>query len=407
MRILIPLIVIGSFILEWLSITLQILPYSVTWMLDFLIIFMFIFTILKRDHTHDNNLFLFKIALFLLLLLVVFSAFIEDQSVFKILLGIRAFIRYILLFFFIQHTHLSEKSIKFNILLVISLALLQIPVSIIQFYLYGVSGDLIFGTVRDTGAMVIILLFVDAILLSYYFFYKKKLIYILLIILTIIPSIIGEGKFFFLLFPIVPLIVLRKFILKNTLRSVFVIVLLLGSYSIGANYFGEVGGNIDIGDFNIFSFIVDNKSKDQWAVQASSKFRILEIESALITSASTPKYFFMGMGIGSQSLTKEEFHNFVELRNTTSLSLRIKEFGIIGFILFVILILAIYFNVKSSITFHQDKFWIALVKAYDAIVLIYLISIPYTNIDLRPISCMFWFITASLIKMQFARKNEE
>lgn len=390
------LIMILSFSVDWLAMDLEIIPYSLTWLPD-MILFILLLKVLNKFLTYKKvEVTNFTGLLIVLGLFSGISAIMNGVDLFKIIAAYRVFFRYIILVYVIINIDLSKEFLERCIKILLLLFLIQVPITIYQYTVLDMRTDSVSGTVRSTGSLLVLMVFGISIIISFFLEYGRKSL-IFLATPLFIPPTVGEGKYFFVLFPVIALITLSKYLFRNVKISILVLLLFLGVFILAMNFFEYIEDEVGKKALDTITFLSENN--ENYSVGVSSAARFLEINHAFDETVKTVPLFIGGRGMGSLYMFKDEYEINVLDRNTTTLSYKLQELGAIGFLLYMF----IYFRIIQFRVRHkpiqEDKFWNAILNAVIPITVAFVLSMPYTDIDVKSLSFTYWFLIACMYKV--------
>jgi hypothetical protein len=158
------------------------------------------------------------VAAFLVVSLI--SFYINRSGLLNFFLFLRLPIRYYLLFLSVMNLDLSDKEIKKFNNLILGLVILQVPVAVAKFFLYG-QGEAAIGTYDTSGGVLstTLPLVVIGFALSYYILHKKLFLYIFLTLAFIGFSIVGGKRGFIFYLPL--MIAFLGWFLRKDFKSFF------------------------------------------------------------------------------------------------------------------------------------------------------------------------------------------
>ncbi|MBN1155738.1 hypothetical protein JXB12_12540 [candidate division KSB1 bacterium] len=399
----------STFLFNWLFGVLEIIPKEITWLPD-VIIFVFAAKALyiqaeKRQWRSTS----FDLIMLLLLLIGVFSALYNNVSFVTMLLGLRNYFKYVLMFYILRNIEMEEKFYRVFLYVLIVLGLLQIPITVVQTIFYGTYGedvaDQVVGTLgwKATGAMAILMTFMVSILTGL-LIQTKNYLYLLGIIGCIFPVIFGSGQFGFYTIPLVILICLiigSSFTIQNVIKApIYLAVLVLLTW-LAMNYHdSRYSGNI-IDFFSSPSKLV--VLNDQLRKEGTfGRYQVIKISHQLLLE--DPVNFLFGYGPGNASesyftkysgkLDKEYEGRKIGGIQYTSIIL---EFGFVGLILFLLLYLQLWrFNLKLYNKL-DSRFWRGISLGYNGILFVYLAGLVYNPVWFYDVLAFpFWFTTTAL-----------
>jgi len=187
------------------------LPAYFTWHKEFLLFFAGVEGFKKNGlHNLFKNFPFFSILLLLLLLNIIISAFLNDTSLIKVLYAVRTYLYFpafflIFLSYMITDGDFSRKSIVFFDSLIL-IVLLQIPVAIIQYFLFE-RGDFVGGTFSYHASGIISIIGISYIPLLYFTgAFLKKASFFVYSLLMFFVLMISESKIAMYILPLFVLI---------------------------------------------------------------------------------------------------------------------------------------------------------------------------------------------------------
>jgi len=216
---MIILIILIVFFGDWL-ITINIFPPQIMWLQELFATFIFIKAISLKLLNEDKVEFVGEKIIIGLLFVCIISIYINKATLIGSLLFLRLLLRYYLLFLGIINLDLNEKQMKKINNLVLVLVAIQIPVSVIKFFVYG-QNERAIGTYAWRGGVLstVLPLVVIGFCISYFILYKKSFALIGLILGFIIFSILGAKRGFIFFLPL--LIVFLSWFLRQNIKNLF------------------------------------------------------------------------------------------------------------------------------------------------------------------------------------------
>lgn len=206
-----------------------ILPRQAIWASDATIVFLF----LKSLHFGVGQKKLNKTPLFLPILLFfvwgVLSGFSKGIPPLTIGVALKDFFRYILLFYAIINLDIEECHLKSLVTLFVILVFMQIPLTFVQYKLYGQS-DWVSGTLgrHGTGEMLILVVGAISLITGLFLYYKSRLVYLLGILCLLIPPVLGSARAALLYVPLTMIFTMRKSAQGKLLTKTFGMLLTVG-----------------------------------------------------------------------------------------------------------------------------------------------------------------------------------
>jgi len=400
------------FLISWIADELLLIPHFFTWSIEAIILILFInFILPKIVFFRKIELPPFGKHILFLLIYTLIGSFIYFINLSDILLGLRAFFKYIFLLIIFSNANFSKQSYKKFFKYWLYFMSIQPFIASFQYFILGHTDDLIYGTLLSTGiAAVLLIIFILCLidLINREKVNNYILYFLIFLSMTIIP-ILGEAKAFFYFLPFVFIIRYGPNILKISYKNIlkfsfsFFLALYLFQSFYNVNLF-------NIGEINTSDFLfAQNKggieafdSQQTLAVSLSERFlSITSLYDAGFLGGDL-KRFFIGDGIGSHILNYDSTESFSlntkeSFIQKFSLSNFIQNIGFIGFLFFCLLLFRIsYFSYKASF-YVDDKFFKSIYSIIPAFSFLFIISMFYTNPFEDSISFSFWFFISSLI----------
>lgn len=212
---------------------LRAIPVFFWWLSDLIVILIFVkYFTTKVIVNKDTNVIYYKPIFYYLLFLVFsfISGLIQNVPIFPLLLQLKDYSISFLLAIGIMSMPLNTGQIKFILKIFLFIMLLQVPVTIIQFFILGNIGDLVSGTFGAYGGSkenLLIMVSLLSILIIYHRLRYRPL-NIFLMFLTIIPPFLGRANFGLFLFPLmlfyITVIQLRRIKYYVYVASAFIVI---------------------------------------------------------------------------------------------------------------------------------------------------------------------------------------
>ena len=402
------LLTFATFFLDWFATDLNILPHSATWLIEVILLILLLKVVLLKLKTKDIKGANFDKILLALIVIGTVSAVGNGCSPFKILLGMRVYFKYILMFYILINLELDEKFLKRIIIVVLALIALQVVIVISQYSLGTQLGDAIFGSTRSVGTLTTLSLITICMLCALYIQYRPRIVYLIISLLLFVPAILGEAKAFFLYLPITVVFLFRKVIFKSLIRSALIIFLLSIFLFASLKLFGKFH-RISAGKPKNLSVVFSSPARltvdDTYAPSITPR-----IQSMLYAHAQIERDTFnwlFGFGIGSRTFTDSERQKIPFLILSTALvSQMLVELGYIGIILFFLIF---YFVYRMNSRFYwkiEYSFWRAISFGFRGAIFVYVLSNTYTDITHDLLGFTFWFLASSIYSVAALRKRE-
>jgi len=398
------------FLIGWIADELHLVPHFFTWSIETLIGILFINYLLPKI------VFLRKIEItpigkysLFLLIYVLFGSFIYFLNFSDVLLGLRAFFKYLFLFFIFINSNFSKKSYKKFFKFWLLLMSIQPIIGCYQYFIQGKLGDPVFGTLNSTGiAAVLLIVFIMCLIelinqkkINNYILYG-----LIFLSMTVIP-VFGEAKAFFYFLPFILFIRYFDQVFKIRFLNIsrFLLVFLFSIYLFQTFFKIEI---FDISGINTSDFVFSKgvesvqqyEGQESLAISLSERF--LSMTATYNFLSQSPLRIFFGDGLGSNIFVYEERKNFSVKTNQDylrkfSLSLFIQNMGLIGFLIFCFLLFKIsHYSYKASFIV-KDQFFKSIYSIIPAFSVLFLISMFYTDPFEDTISFSYWFFVMSLM----------
>jgi len=411
------LMFISLFLLDWMSKALGIIPRHITWLPEIILIILFFkLLFLIATEKKSSNAIINTPVLFLIILGIT-SAFINSSELMVIFAGFRNYFKFILFFYVIAFLNFDDVFLRKIVKFLIVIAFIQIPVTILQRFLYigSASGDPIGGTLgaNTSGTLTLFLLSIISILVA---FFINKLIggrtLLTYMILLFIPMAINETKITFFLFPVLILFLLRKNLLKRqSLKSIFALVLFSGVIFISSYFsYNYLYRRLKIFDYN---YTADYVSREY--TKSGSLNRIPQVEFAHRNITKDIYTAFLGVGPGNASDSFFEkgvgyyYKKYPILKiDSVFLGRFIWEYGYLGLAIFLYILFRLFGLAEKIYNNSPDPFYKSLALGFEGMMFILVVSAVYSNsFIIDSIGYVFWFMAGYLQRIASASHSEE
>lgn len=343
------------------------------------------------------------IPLMLLLFLIILSSIVNGIPIISLGVGLRFYLKFLLLFYAIINLNLSETFFKRAILLLVVLILLQVPVVLIQFLHYGYA-DIVSGTLGFQSSPV--MLFVCAggatLFLGFYIYHRRRPFIPLLSGILLIPPLLGTAVASLVICPLSLIFASRKALLQHkralgwaifTITVVMIIISLIGVKEYldrAVAYLSKaVEHELNLGydSWNTYSGLAPSRS--------------LSIVLAYQYAQKDPIHFLLGYGPGSASYSAGiEFQGYMydpDIPWRNSLSVGLIEWGGVGTFLYCLLLLLIWRMNQRCFYTTSSLYWKAVSFGFEGFWIVYLISIfYYVNWADNVSSLTIWFLAGAI-----------
>jgi len=380
-----------------------ILPRQAIWASDVVIVFLF----LKSLRLGVSQKKFDKTPLFLPILLFflwgVLSGFSKGIAWFTIGVALKDFFRYILLFYAIINLDIEEYHLKSLVTLFLILVLVQIPLTLLQYQLYGQS-DWVSGTLgrHGTGEMLILVTGIISVLVGLFLYYKSRFVYLLGITCLLLPPILGSARAALFFIPLAMVFTLRK----STKAKLFTRT--LGMFLIVGIFIGFVFA-VPFLRKPVSSLIADTIHGLKTQVNAAVigpdvPGRLRAVRTAMEWINKERLAPMIGYGFGS---TKESYFGEYSGRlyesyspRTNQLSSTLLEMGYPGVAFYFWLIFAAFVMNIRFFRNTKDNYWRGVSFGVDGIIFMHLAGIFYHNIWRTSYSSFpFWFFLALIYSL--------
>lgn len=346
------------------------------------------------------------------------SALLHGTESIRVVLGLRVLFRFILLAYAAVNLGFAPKTWRRTIQMFLLLMAVQIPVALYQWRVLGKTDDQVFGTVRSTGVLAILIVFVLCLILSRILRDRAGLGLIVTGLLLMALPVLGEAKAFYLFLPIGAAIVLRHE-LRARPRRVLLAGVLAGVPAIaGFIAFGMVSGNADLGSLlsgggRLSALFEQPRVAGVWehqpadvAVAASVEPRWRAIRESWLATTSSLSTALVGHGVGSRTMTDKDRLSVNEATIFIApIATRLYELGFGGLLLYWGVFLALL-NHLSLARETDSPYWQAVRHAFPAMTVVYLLSDFYTDSLYDPLACTYWTVAAMLVARAHAIRQD-
>ena len=207
MHRLILLLFISIFLLDYLSITLKILPRSVTWAPEIISMFVMAVVFMRLGMVGARDLpTKYRVFLILFLLNISMGIIINLVSAPVLIAGFRTYLKFLPFFLVPFVFRFSEKQIKTQLIFLLCCILLQTPFAIYQrLFLHagGLTGDIVIGTINSSSVLTILMACSISIIISFSLANRIKPFFALMLVAVLfIPMTLNETKSTLVLLPV-------------------------------------------------------------------------------------------------------------------------------------------------------------------------------------------------------------
>lgn len=409
--VLLVVLLVSVYSLDWLSANNAAIPRQVTWIPD-LCSMAFLLLLVIRIHKIKPDAVFFLLIFSLLLSLLPFTYASLDLPVY--LAGLRNYYKFIPIFFLPLILPEAEyrQLKKYFFYLVLIVALVQLPVTLIQKFVTfrGVhSGDVIGGTLGQnaSGLLSQFMFFNIALLVGLYFtghISPRK--FLLFAVIMLIPCTLNETKFTMVfIFAIIAMYLVYKtnISISRKIAIIFAAVILFLLFN---QIYTTVQG--DIAYKPVLEYITQPEQTVQatWYTKAGTLNRIPQILFAFQNVSEKIYHLFFGVGIGNASDSFFAagvgfyYNKFPTLGiDGVYLARYLWEWGIFGTIIWVF-IFSILFKKSTELRENLYGIWFMGVFA------IFIVSFFYNgNILTNVLGYYFWVLAGIVIRETKVNQN--
>jgi len=406
------------FVFHWLFGVFRAIPKEITWLPDVIILVMAAKILYLQASRKKWKRTPFDLIMLAILVLGILSAIYNNVSMVTILFGFRKFFKYVLMFYILRNIELDSKFYRVFLISLFILAIIQLPVAIVQAIVFGTTGkdvaDNVSGTLggKATGAMALFMSFIISMMIGFYTQYKK-IIFLLLCVALLIPIILGSGQFGLLIAPLAALICWSlgvPFTIKNILKIPLITFVLIMLILPGINYHdARYRGNLlkfMKSPSELYSLNIQKRKEGTFG-----RFQVIDVAHQLLFENLPQSIIGFGPGNASESYFSEysgkldkEYHGakIWGIQYTAT----ILEYGFLGFILFLMLFYQLWRMNRRIYYKTQSQFWKSISVGYNGVLFVYIAGCFYNPVwyyDVLAFS--FWFISTALIVRMDTENN--
>ena len=401
------------FSISWIADELNLLPHFFTWSIEVLIMTLFCIYILPKI-VFLKEIKITPVGKYLILLVLygILGSILYAVNFSSVLIGLRSYFKYALLFIIIINANLSQhvykKLFKYWMLLIG----IQPFIGLYQYFVEKKVGDSVYGTITDTGILgMLLIIFIICLidLISMKSINKYILYFLIFLSMTVIP-ILGEVKAFFYILPIIFFIryfeSIRLIKPRNAILLTIPFVITIYLFQVffeGVNVFNFT--NINVSNFTFREGVESLNSlgnNDANTIAISLSERYLSLLATLNFLTNDFFRIFFGDGLGSHIFTYESRSSFSLFTTEDylmkfSLARFITNMGAIGLLIFYYMLIRFSYYAYKSSQFIDDKFFKSIYKIIPAFSVLFCISMLYTEPFEEYISFSYWFFISSLM----------
>jgi hypothetical protein len=427
-RFALVILAFASYFSDWLAFWVKIVPPSFTWFIDlilviFLVRYFFLFPSLRARPAMRAELWIW-----ILLLFSVLSVIVNQVPMAVATLGLRVSLKYLLLFVVLSSIDFSEKFARRLLYLQFAIALLQIPMVLLEFRAAPTSTwdpwDRMGGTfgLNATGVLAVFLLGWIAFLIAMMVEQRRvRLRLLFLILLLTIPPVLGEGKaFFIVLIPLTLFMLRREWMRRPGLAltiGLFAFLLFIGVDYILVRTGYWISGRNPITYITHLGGIIESDltSSPTTVARQGGAGRFYQAKSAFALASSSPQAFVFGFGPGTatrsffvsrQSPTVDYFKTWGISSDAMSFPWMLVEYGFVGTLLSLVPLFLVY--QRARILHESDKeSHRILASAFQGLTFLYVINLFVTAVQQSDqIGYFYWVTAAIVVQLSYAVKRK-
>lgn len=352
-KFLLYLLIASLFVLDWLYLELNVGIRQVTWFPELISILVAVLIPIQTAVNKTTKIpvkYILFLTIYILHLLLGFI--FNDVSGWTILAGLRIYTKFIPILIMPIIFPLTEGEFKKLVIFVFVLAMIQLPVVLAQRFIFfadSLSGDPMGGTVGHSasGVLSIFLLITMSFIIAFYFKEQVTFSFFLMALgAAFIPTMLNETKITFVLLPVA--FIFPALFIKAQRKNIFRVILVMFIFA---------------GSFVVFKGVYDYFQSKRWGygietfvlmpgrLEEYSLRRVDPIKNSFQNAVKDPRFFVFGRGAGnvSEGFTKKLSGKYVQEGRYyglggVSFPKFIWEIGIMGTILFYVLILIIFWD---------------------------------------------------------------
>lgn len=334
------------------------------------------------------------------------SSVVNSVPPLNVVLGFRSILQYVLLYYVLVNLSFEEKYLKFLVILILSIGLIQVPFSIYEFLVTGRAGDTAFGTLGTggTGNLGHLLTMLMAVLLGLARFdIARRSRYLAMFFALMVPLVFASAKFSYYAAVVIFLWMARGSL--KTLMAIFLVSCLLA------------------GTVYLTSHVLSGEETTQLLPeylltrQASTRYDQYGITWEIIKDyAPNPA---IGLGPGAYVSSAGWYFNarfyqlYMEKRGLLGSNIEAgladiatvgAEYGLIGLAFFLAILIALYQMGRHVYAHVTGNFWKGVTFGFQGTVLFFgLGAIPGQAWQSQPVAMTFWVLAAVVCSIGLKR----
>lgn len=376
---------------------------KIIWITD-LMLFVLALKLLADILSKRIDIFKYKIniMLFLLVLLSIVSAIVNGISLTVLSCGLRNYFKYVPLFFASIYYFDNEKLIKKSFTFWIIIGLINVPVALIQFFIYR-NFDYV-GGLFSTGGSGILTVY-QFLMIGYLFIvaeYEKLSRWkaIGLSIFLFIPVIINQTKISFYLLPILLIYIYRNYFVKKPFKAAIMVLLFSFLFYLLTLIYTAIVPDFNANDLISPNWLSQYLYSDSYYCGIGSLNRFSSVTFAIDNISKNIIRFFIGTGVGNASFSNipggmgEYYARYFNLKiDMVFLSKILWEIGVIGTVLYFFIVFKLWRYSTYCLKRIKAIDQLILAKFFGLLVLFLTINIVYdSSFYFDEFACIFWML---------------
>lgn len=329
------------------------------------------------------------------------GAIVAGQHPVSAVLGFRSQLTFVPLALAPYGLAYDKNQLKRLLGLILTLSLLQVPVAVFQFVFLrqGSSGDVVGGTlgVYSSGVLTVLMIAIATVFVGLLLYvHNNRARIALALVVCMIPPALNETKVFFVAAPVILSAMFLPRIRRNAFGALIVVILLISSLTMVVQSYQSLYGGTFAGR-NVVDALVLQETGEQMAEGGVMK-RLPSVVFAF--SEVTRDIGTTLFGHGAGSLTRSDVVGRqgpllelygAALRNTVWLTRLVLEYGLVGFLAFFALLVAVFGAGRRVEQTSQEPLWQAFgVGLQGVVITMALLSVYTGTFTTDALACVFW-----------------
>lgn len=402
------LIITLTFFQDWLIYGLNVLPNNFALLSEGLIVALSIKVIPNLIRTKSWQKTSIDNIMLLFVLLNLMSAIINDLTFLEIVLGIRLYFRYILLYYIIVNSNLDEVYLRKLVYVYIGTAIVSVPILFINLSIFGPTDYAGGGIGLKSSASLLFNLTIIILLFSWMIKKGMKLRWLVLAGGLMLVWVFGSVVAAFFYLPLVLLFISRRL---TNLRYFYVLPFIFVIYGMAVSYYPRVFANNYLHKF-LFSptaavdYIKGTPQRGgDYGEAGLRRLPAIFFAHNLVRKNLFSLTFGLGLGVtsdtGSKLSSTSNIYRRYERENLSGRQLPqfIAEVGYLGLLLIFIMLYKLGTVNNKLLGTKLDEFWSGVCVAFEGAIFLFIVMMPYRTTWTANVSGLFfWSLAAIVIK---------